>query len=163
MEIAINDGAGDDVVIRIDSKEDGFNLQEMQLGASHALNTVDGRPVVVTRVEDGYQFDVDGRQISMPLMEHGQTEHDQAASKHKEVRIIRHMAGGPDGHAEGVTIISPTPLDGATRASISATLAAAGESKVHFINFDKVASVSQMPASEDEEVRIIRKEVRVTN
>lgn len=160
MELAINDGNGDDVVIRINSRDDGFNLQDMQLGESRSINTVDGKPALVTRVADGYQFDVDGRKISMPLMEHeGTGEH------HKNVHIVRHIKNGPAGHADGVTIISPTPLDDATRTSIESALSAAGLNEVRFIDIDTTGSEPHGMAprlGEGQEV-IIRKKLHVTN
>lgn len=166
MELALNDGQGEDIVIRIDSKEQGFDLHKMQLGESHALNTVDGRPVLITRVADGLTFDVDGRQISMPMMEHEAMDHD-GASSHKEVRIMQHAAVSAGTPPDGVTIISPTPLDDATRASITATLAAAGMADVRFIDIAEMGpgphSMHVPAPGAVDDVRVIRKEVYVTN
>lgn len=166
MELALNDGQGDDVVIRISSTEQGFNLHDMQLGESHTLGAKDGRPVLVTRLADGYSFDVDGRRISMPLIENG-----KGSRQHKEVHIMRRMHGGPGAHQEGVTIISPSPLDDATRSAITSALAAAGQNEVKFINTDIMGAdrdsglppLPPVTATDGEKVHIIRKEVRVTN
>ncbi|MGB5352566.1 MAG: hypothetical protein WBN32_03040 [Woeseia sp.] len=166
LELAINDGQGDDVVIRFNSKEQGFNLHDLQIGETRSVNTVDGRPVVVTRVAEGYSFDVDGRTIAMPLMHEG-----DAGVRHKEVHVVRSMHGGSDEQPEGVTIISPTPLDDATRSAISGALSAAGQSDVRFITTEMMGPgphgmhppLPPMSPEEVGDVRVIRKEVHVTN
>lgn len=162
IELAIKDGQGDDFVIRINGKEQGLDLHKLQLGESRSVNTVDGRPVLITRVADGFSFDVDGRQITMPAMDH------ENAAGHREVRVMRHLGAGPGAHPDGVTILSPGPLDDATRASITSTLAAAGMTKVRFIDTAEMgpgthALRAPLPPGATRELRVIRKEVDVTN
>lgn len=167
VEIAVNDGTTDeDIVIRIDSKEQGFNLHELQLGESRSLTTADGRPVTVTRAADSFDFAVDGRTISMPVMPpHADGPPPPGAVHHKEMHIVRKFGpGGPD-NAEAVTIISHVELDDATRASITAALAAAGLNEVQFIDTSEMVAGHPGPMmdGEEKEVRIIRKKVHVTN
>ncbi|MGB5345556.1 MAG: hypothetical protein WBN23_05270 [Woeseia sp.] len=162
IELAINDGQGDDLVIRINGKDQDLDLHKLQLGESRSVNTVDGRPVLITRVADGYTFDVDGRQITMPMADH------EAGVGHREVRVMRHVGAGPGPHPDGVTILSPGPLDDATRASITSTLAAAGMTEVRFIDTADMGPGSQtmhapLPPGATRELRVIRKEVDVTN
>lgn len=163
IELAVKDNMGEDIVIRIDSKEQGFNLHELQLGESRALATTDGRPVTVTRAADSFEFDVDGRQISMPVM-----DDMDAGEQRREVRIVRRGGGGPGSNPEEVTIISPTPLDDATRTSITTALEAAGMNEVRFVDVGEMGPGPHgmrgpRQHSTGDEVRIVRKEVRVTN
>ncbi len=137
IKLAINDGQGDDLVIRINGKDQDLDLHKLQLGESRSVHTVDGRPVLITRVADGYTFDVDGRQITMPMADH------EAGAGHREVRVMRHVGAGPGPHPDGVTILSPGPLDDATRASITSTLAAAGMTEVRFIDTADMGPGSQ--------------------
>lgn len=162
MELVISDGSSDDVVIRIDSEQDGFDLHDLQLGESRSVTTADGRPVTVTRSADTFDFNVDGRVITMPVMAEPDGRHRE------EIRIVRHVPGGSGQQAQGVTIISPAPLDDATRASITSALETAGHNEVRFVDVDGMPPHAMPPHGPgfdngDEEVRIIRKEVRVTN
>lgn len=162
MELVINDGAGDDVVIRIDSERDGFDLHDLQLGESRSVTTTDGQPVTVTRSEDSFDFNIDGRVVAMPVMEKRDGHHRE------EIRVVRHVSGGPVSESQGVTVISPTPLDDSTRASIAAALEAAGHSEIRFVDVDGMPPHAMHPdglelGGGEDDVRIVRKEVRVTN
>lgn len=79
------------------------NLHEMAVGESRSLATANGTPVVVTRDEQGFEIDLDGKKIR--LMDHfsGETEGGSWTSEdggttqfHKRV-IVHEGASGPDG------------------------------------------------------------------
>ncbi len=166
VELAISDGTADeDIVIRIDSKQDGFNLHELQPGESRSLTTTDGRPVTVTRAAESFEFDVEGRTISMPVMEHADGPPMHHGGPHqREVRIVREVGPGGPRDAEAVTIISHQALDAATQAAITSALQSAGLNKVEFIDTsDMVAGHPPGPPDKRHPVRIIRKKIHVTD
>ncbi len=49
-----------------DSDEAGFDLNELQLGESRAYVDADGNNLYVVRTEEGFDFDLNGRKISLP-------------------------------------------------------------------------------------------------
>jgi hypothetical protein len=57
---------------RFDSDEAGFDLDELQLGESRAYVDAEGNNLYVVRTEEGFDFDLNGRKISMPdFSDHG--------------------------------------------------------------------------------------------
>ena len=60
---------------RFDSDEAGFELDELQLGESRAYVDAEGNNLYVVRTEDGFDFDLNGRKISLPdFADFGDTE-----------------------------------------------------------------------------------------
>ena len=51
---------------RFDSDEAGFDLEALQLGESRTYVDEDGNNLYVVRTEDGFDFDLNGRKISLP-------------------------------------------------------------------------------------------------
>jgi len=90
---------------RFDSDETGFDLEELQLGESRAYVDEDGNNLFVVRTEDGFDFDINGRKISLPdftrgemmIMSDGDEMHGE---KHvmRKVKIIKMDSG--DGNNE---------------------------------------------------------------
>lgn len=87
------------------------NLHEMAVGESRSLATANGTPVVVTRDEQGFEIDLDGKKIR--LMDHfsGETEGGSWTSEdggttqfHKRV-IVHEGASGPDGDEGGANVM----------------------------------------------------------
>ena len=69
MKIAWVDGSDDgDVHIELDSAELGFDLHDMQVGENQSFVDGSGRNVLVTREEDGFTLNVDGKVIELPIM-----------------------------------------------------------------------------------------------
>jgi hypothetical protein len=75
---------------RFDSDEAGFDLEELQLGESRAYVDEDGNNLYVVRTEDGFDFDLNGRKISLPDFTSGDMmfmgDGDEA---HGEKHVIR--------------------------------------------------------------------------
>lgn len=78
--------------LRFDSDEAGFDLEELQLGESRAYVDADGNNLFVVRTEDGFDFDINGRKISLPDFTGDDMMfiHD-ADDAHGEKQIIRKM------------------------------------------------------------------------
>lgn len=166
FKLAIDDGTAEGAVdIEINSTEQNLDLDELQLGESRAVTTTDGRPVTVTRTEDAFDFNVDGRTVSMPISHHEEASpaHHSASGKkvHKEVHVMREVDIDHAGSPDTVMIVSGQTLDDATRASIVSALSAAGLNNVEFI--ESGDSLAAHGAHDSEDVRIIRKEIRVTD
>lgn len=65
IAVAVVDDAGEEVNLDLDSADLGFNLHDMQVGENHAFVDDSGRNVLITRTEKGFDFDVDGKAITM--------------------------------------------------------------------------------------------------
>lgn len=65
----ISDDGGDRTHLVLDSDELGFNLHDMQLGENQSVVDKEGRAVLITRTEDGFTFEVDGKTIEMPAFD----------------------------------------------------------------------------------------------
>jgi len=118
----------------------GFELHDMAVGETRTLEDESGKSVTVTRSEDGFDFDIDGKVVSLPPMgEHGKHMAFAGAGGPHENVDVRVMRGGPlamRAHGpEGITIISREPLDDSVRESIRSVLISAGkDEEVIFID-----------------------------
>jgi hypothetical protein len=143
MEIKVvsDDGDGETRLV-LDSDELGFDLHDMQVGENQSIVDKEGRPVLITRTAEGFEFAVDGKTIQMPEI---------------DGHAIRKHAGGPP-HAmagrEGVMIVSGKPIDDATQRVIREALEAAGHESVHFAD-------GHGPARH--EVKVVTKVVEVSD
>jgi len=164
IEIAVD---GDDAkhrIFRFDSDESDIDLQAMAVGESQVITDSDGNEVTVSRTKNGLEFDIQGEKIEIADM-HGEHDiamihkaHDEdvVIEKHKQVRMIK------TSDADGVTIISGDEIDAATRAALEKVLKDAGkDGDVVFIDGTELGGDEQ--AHGRREVRIIRKEIDVTN
>jgi len=163
IQIIVDDGSNSDqIVINLDSNNMGFDLEEMQEGETQSIIDESGRAILITRGADGIKIEVDGKTIEMPLLDglHGAVmldDVDMDIDVSSNVHVVRkHFVMGGD-EINGVTIISATPIDDATRESIRAVLTASGQSgDVNFI--DQTATHDSM-----QKIVIIRKEVTANN
>ena len=154
IAIAESDG-GDEVHFTLDSDDLGFNLEDMQEGETRSIVDENGRSILITRQADGYQFDVDGKTIEMPLFgaEHGSVWIDDGDGKNVEVHVMRDAEFESSGNFDGVTILSSEPIDEVTREGIKSLLTSSGHSgDVNFID------TSNGPHGMHE-IRVIKKEV----
>ncbi len=117
--------------LTLDGDDLGFSLSEMQVGENRSVVDKEGRPILITRNEDGYSFDVDGKTIDMPLLgDHG--------GVHEAVDVqVMHEGMVHEGHkammaGDGVMIMSAKDIDAATQEIIRNALTAAGHTSVHF-------------------------------
>jgi len=114
MKIAIIDDDGNsETRIELDGDDLGFNLHEMQVGENRSIVDKDGRSILVTRGEDSFSFEVDGKTIDMPLFD-------------------GHEGGNVWVGLEGVMIVSEKEIDEATQQVIRTALESAGHENVHF-------------------------------
>jgi len=168
--VVAGDGVGNEHAVHWVS--DGAGLEDLAVGESKTIAGESGREVVVTKTEDGMQFEIDGETVVMPDMgahgthmafvdaEGGHGDIDVRVMKmdgmHEDIDI--EMMG--DGahmmqahHPDGVTIISGTPLDDSVRDSIRSVLISAG-------NNEEVTFVDS--SVESRQIKIIRKHVETT-
>jgi hypothetical protein len=147
MEIKVitDDGDGETHLV-LDSDDMGFKLHDMQVGENRSIVDKEGRSILVTRGEDGFSFDVDGKTIEMPLFE-GHEDGNVWVSKgdhatEVDVRVMRmgdhggkglHRMKGGD---QGVVIFSGKEIDEATQQLIRTALESAGHENVHFAGGD---------------------------
>lgn len=170
IEIKVDDNASGQQSFSFDSLDAGFDLDSMAVGETRTLTDEAGNLADIRRTEDGFEFDVNGETIELDHLHaadgmHGehdidvnvdQTGADSVAVK--KVKMIR--TGDPD----GVTIISSGEIDVATRERIREALESGGQkSDVLFIDGSELDVHSGSQAHHQHEVRIIKKEVDVTN
>ena len=160
MAIAVvgDDGSGE-TRIELDSDDLGFNLHDMQVGENRSIIDKSGRTILVTREEDGFKFDVDGKTIKMPAFDgHHEGAMWMSDGDITDVDVhVMHDADMATAHSmDGVMIISNKPVDEATQQAIKSMLESAGHgSEVHFVD-----SGSGMGGAH--KVRVIKKKVEVT-
>ena len=138
MEVHVaHDGAGlhEAVEVRLDSKSMGFDLEEMQVGETRSVVDESGRTILITRQEDGYNFNVDGKSIDIPEVDSSYATWVGDENIDVEVHdTAAHSMAMIDG-SDDIIIISGTTLDDSTKDSIRAVLQSAGHSEeVKFID-----------------------------
>ncbi len=141
-----SDDADGIISMVLDSEELGFDLHDMQVGENQSVVDKEGRAVLITRTEDGYSFDVDGKTIDMPafdgLHEDMTFVSDGAFARDVDVdvRVIGSSSGGHhrmSRHAMltegGIMIFSGKEIDASTQQIIRDALAASGHDEVNFV------------------------------
>lgn len=158
---------GDDAVhkvFRFDSADPGVDIEGMAVGESKVITDSDGNEVTVLRTEDGFEINIEGETIDIAEL-HGDFDvdvlhdvhdiDDVIIEKHKAVRVIKSH------DTKGVTIISGEEIDADTRAALEEVLRNAGkDGDIVFIDGSELDSEK---LHGNREVRIIRKEIDVTN
>ena len=163
IAIAVVDDSSDgEVRIELDSDTMGFNLHDMQEGENRSIVDKSGRTILVTRNEDGFTFDVDGKSIDMPAFDgahHGSIWLEGDHSENVDVKVLHkmHKMGGESATSmDGIMIMSGKPVDDATQQAIKSLLESAGHgSEVHFVDHDG-------PHGGPHSVRVIKKQVEKT-
>jgi len=173
IEIAVDDDASGEQTFIFDSQEAGFDLHSLAVGESRTLTGRSGNTVDVRRTDDGFEFDVNGKTIKvdgMPDVDdmHGRHEIemfvDDSNSSVDDVRKIKKIKMIKTDHATGVTVISDQEIDAATRERIQEVLKSAGQKgDVLFIDGSEFDGDGGAEIHGRHEVRIIKKEVDVTN
>jgi hypothetical protein len=130
-----SDDAGE-TRIELDSDDLDFDLADMQVGENQSVIDKDGRSVLITRVQDGFTFDVNGKTITMPAIDQlggGQLWIDGGdVDSDVDVRVMRSGMSDQSMSLDGVMIISSEEIDAATQSVIRAALESAGHSDVSF-------------------------------
>ncbi len=151
---ADNDG---ETRLVLDSDDLGFDLHDMQVGENQSIVDKDGRAILVTRTEEGFTFDVDGKKIKMPLFEgHGDPSvwfGDGDYMADIDVHVMHDRMSAKSMPMEGVIIFSGKEIDTATQQVIRDALELAGHTEVSFAGSDDNAR---------HHVRVIKKVVEVT-
>lgn len=99
MKVIFDDGAGDRVEIG--------DLDELEVGDSRSYSTEAGKPVVVTRDENGYEVDLDGKKVRIGDGAEGLAE--PGMERHRMKRIEMEDAGNGDGMKRKSFVISDEP------------------------------------------------------
>jgi hypothetical protein len=160
--IAEHDGAGGEPIrIDLSGEELGFDLQDLQFGESRSVVDSSGRSILITRTENGFDFEVDGRTISMPAFEHHAELVEIVDPSQGEFDLevnsgMAFTAAGPS----GITVITPDPLDESTQASIRSVLQAAGHDEA--VTFVDPSSMPQVHSTGAHAIKVIQKEVQVS-
>ncbi len=165
IEIAIDGENTGHRVFRFDSQDSDVDLHELAVGERKVITDSDGNEVTVLRTEKGFEFDVEGEKIEIAGM-HGEhdfemshealEDEDVVVEKHRQVRVIK------TDDSQGVTIISGDEIDDETRAKLEKVLKEAGkDGEILFLDGSELSGDEQ--AQGKHEVRIIRKEIDVTN
>ena len=172
IEIAVDDGASAPTVIRLDSDAMGFNLHELQEGESRAVVDSTGQSVLVTRMADGFVFDVDGKKIKVPGMHddhmaYVSVDADGNRDMDIDVRVMKRIEVKGDASPDDVTIISGKTLNDSTKEAIRSVLISAGHAgKTLFLDGSELHGDHTMLHSSDSvrEIRIFSpNEEDVTN
>ncbi len=176
IEIAVDDDASGEQTFVFDSQEAGFDLHSLAVGESRTLTDKSGNIADVRRTADGFEFNVNGKTINvddMPDVDgmhgaHGRHDiemHvDRADSTVTKTRDVKKVKIIKTGDAEGVTVISGRVIDAATRERIREVLKSAGQDdEVQFIDGSELNADSDVDMHGRHEVRIIKKEIDVTD
>jgi hypothetical protein len=171
MKVVVDNGDGPNVV---SWAADGEDFNDMAVGETRTLGTDSGEDITVTKTETGLEFNVNGETVVVPEMgDHGtHMAFVNADGVHTLDGDIDVEVIGVDGHEsvdvrvigggahalpvheamDGVTIISPTPLDDSVKESIRSVLISAGnDDEVRFID----------GSGDGEHVKVIRKQVEI--
>ena len=146
--------------VTLNSADMGFNLQDMQVGESRSIVDEQGQNILITREEQGFKLDVDGKTIELPDVhgEHGAVfvmadsdglDSDVDVQVHTATSVSTAIADA------GIMIISDKQIDAATQEGIKSLLMSSGyDADVKFINAER--------AHDDHSVKVIKKQVEVT-
>lgn len=134
IKVMIAGHGGDEASeIHWSSNDMDFDLQDLAVGESRTIDSESGKTVIVTRAEEGFNFNIDGKTIMMPDMgAHGtHMAFVDAGAIHEAIDIDVtsdvHIMRAHD--PEGVTIISGEPLDQSVKDSIRSVLISAGNNE----------------------------------
>ena len=153
IKIAVDSDENGLSEFRFDSQDAGFDIDELEVGETKTYTDDDGNEVQVTRNEDGFEFDVAGETIVVADATH---DENVLIEKHHKVHVVT------TDDDVGVTIISGDEIDADTRTRIEQALKDAGkDGEILFIDGSELSGDER--ADRKREVRIIKKEIDVTN
>jgi len=175
IEIAIDDDTTGEQSFVFDSEDAGFDLQSMLVDESRNITDRFGNTADLRRMETGFELDLNGKTIEIPTFEVGDMPGLDGIHDEHEVRML---IGDSDkvvvtdidavrvlksDSIDGITIISGSEVDAATRERIEEALSASGrDAKVTYIDGSDLHD-DEHQANRTSKVRIIKKRVDVTN
>lgn len=170
IEIAVEDDASGQQAFRFDSQDAGFDLHSMAVGETRTVTDRSGTTADIRRTADGFEFDVNGKTIDLKdLHEPGGVHGEHEVEMHVDgadavVRDVRKVRMIKTENSGGVTVISGKEIDEATRERIREALRSAGQNdEVLFIDGREFDADIEAQTHGNHEVRIIKKEIDVTN
>jgi len=159
MKIVVaGESSGDSTTIHWASDDSEFDTQGMQLGETHSIVDESRNSVLITKVAEGFRFDVDGETIFVPDIDTNEMHmafldgSDFSADVDVEIIGDHQMMSSHD--IGGVTIISGEALDETTKESIKAVLQSAGRD-------DEVIFIDGSSGPDGKHVRVIKKKIEI--
>ncbi len=133
--------AGEDVRIKINSEELGFDLRDlhgMQEGENRSIIDESGRNILVTREADGFTLNIDGEIIELPMLfggHHSMVWAEDGDEADVNVHVMHRAKIAKMHDMDDTMIISRKPIDDETQQQIKLLLESAGYgSDVNFID-----------------------------
>lgn len=173
IEIAVEDDTSGQQTFHFDSQEAGFDLHSMAIGETRTVTDRSGKTADIRRTADGFAFDVNGETIDLEELHkingmHGEHEiemHiDDADSDVTVVKDVRKIKMIKTDTSDGITVISGRDIDEATRERIREALRATGhDDEVLFVDSREFEADIDIQTHGSHKVRVIRKEIDVTN
>lgn len=143
MEIRVvvaGDGSDEASEVHWVSDDMDFDMEDLAVGETRTIESESGKTVTITREEEGFSFDIDGKTVMMPDMgAHGtHMAFIGEGGPHEEIDV---QVMGGDAHVmrahhpDGITIVSGKALDDSVKESIRSVLISAGNNEeVTFID-----------------------------
>ena len=157
IAIEIDDDATGHQSFKFHSADAGFNLNDLAVGETRMLTGESGNTAQVTRTEDGFELDVDGRKIDLGDLNDFGGAHDEHEIEHqKTIRMIK------TDNSSAVTVISDKAIDEATRQRIREALELQ-DGDVLFIDSTEMEAAGAHQAHKRREVRVIKKKEDTTD
>lgn len=135
------DGEGSDEATEVHwvSSDMDFEMQDLAVGETRTIKGDSGNTVTMTREEEGFSFNIDGKTIMLPDMgahgTHMAFVGDGAMHENIDVDVTSDVHVMRAHHPDGVTIVSGKPLDDSVKESIRSVLISAGNNEeVTFID-----------------------------
>ena len=121
------------------SNDMDFDLQDLAVGETRTIESESGKNITVTRAEDGFSFDIDGKAVMMPDMgahgTHMAFMGDGGIHEAIDIDVTSDIHVMKAHHPEGVTIVSGKPLSDSVKDSIRSVLISDGnDDEVTFID-----------------------------
>lgn len=166
LRIAIDDGTPDgQMFIDLDDAGSGVDLHDMQIGESRSIVGESGRSVLVTRVANGLELNVDGRIVEVPDFSGSPdflhlAANDGVSIDHEMIRAVHVVdAGSAVAGDDGIVIVSPGRIDDATRDGIRSLLSSAGHAD-DVVFLDAESGIHQgHEIDEEHRIRVIERKI----
>ena len=163
IKIAVDNETAGEQTFTFNSEDSGIDLQSMAVGETHTLTDASGNVATISRTLDGFEVDVAGETIALGnlgdaepfdvFVHEGDRHSDVHVNKH--VRNVKMIKTGDD---KSITVISGQAISDTVRQKIRDALASEGvDGDVEFVDG------SEFDSDVKKEVRVIRKEIDVTD